>query len=66
MFVIWSLEHQAWWRPDRRGYTCDLSEAGHYTREDAAAIVADANLVPGVFHECMIPVTCVTVPVTPF
>ena len=44
-YVIWSFEHEAWWRPDRRGYTPDLKQAGRYTQADADAIVADANVV---------------------
>jgi hypothetical protein len=45
LFLIWSFEHGAWWGPDRRGYTPRLDEAGHYSREDASAIVAMANVV---------------------
>ena len=35
-FVIWSWEHQAWWAPNRQGYTELLAQAGHYTFEEAA------------------------------
>lgn len=44
-----------WWRPEGRGYTCDLADAGKYTAEQAAALrptdvlvscaVADAAVV---------------------
>lgn len=44
-YVIWSFEHRAWWRPGRWGYTDDLEQAGRYTRREAEAIVADANIV---------------------
>lgn len=56
-FVIWSIEHDAWWRPGKCGYTCKLEEAGRYAREEAAAIVEGANIVS--FNECMIPIECV-------
>lgn len=50
-YVIWSFEHDAWWRPDRWGYTPHLAAAGLYTRGEAEAIVADANIVH--LHEAM-------------
>ena len=37
-FVVWSWEHRAWWRADRKGYTESLNEAGHYTFDEAADI----------------------------
>jgi hypothetical protein len=42
------------------GYTLVLAEAGRYSREEAEAIVADANYPPGVFHECLIPIAAVS------
>jgi len=54
MFVIWSIEHNAWWRPHRWGYTTELSEAGLYSAIESAAIVANANQ-GDVCHECRIP-----------
>lgn len=27
-----------WWRANRSGYTADVAEAGHYTKEEAEAI----------------------------
>lgn len=56
-YLIWSLEHRAWWRPDRMGYTTNLLEAGTYDDATSAAILADANRVHT--HECRIPVACV-------
>jgi hypothetical protein len=32
---IWSGEHHYWWRPEGRGYTGKLGEAGVYSVEDA-------------------------------
>jgi hypothetical protein len=36
--LIWSHEHRAWWRANRRGYTTELLGAGLYSPEDAATI----------------------------
>jgi len=38
--LIWSNEHQAWWRSNGRGYTNQLSEAGIYDINDAWSKVA--------------------------
>jgi hypothetical protein len=54
-YVIWSIEHQAWWRPGWMGYCVSLHDAGLYTQREAAEILSRANLVA--FHEAMIPVT---------
>lgn len=56
-YVIWSIEHRAWWRPNSVGYCDTLSEAGRYAQGEAERIVARANLVR--FHECMIPIDAV-------
>ena len=56
-FVIWSIEHNAWWAPMRQGYTRDVLSAGQYDRYEANEIVHDANIVR--VEECMIPVACV-------
>ena len=53
-YYIWSIEHNAWWRSDREGYTPHLFLAGLYGQEEAAAIVESAN-EHGTFNECMIP-----------
>ena len=55
-YVIWSIEHQAWWPASRVGYVCTLAEAGRFSQAEATTIVAHANYPPGTFHECMIPV----------
>ena len=41
-YVIWSFDHQAWWRPNRQGYTTKLAEAGRYSAEEAGQIVTDS------------------------
>jgi len=56
-YLVWSIEHTAWWRPAHRGYTRDLYLAGHYSRDEAREIVKNANIVA--CEECMIPLECV-------
>lgn len=56
-FLIWSIEHDAWWRPDWGGYTRVLAEAGRYDEAEAERVLDRANTV-GV-NECRVPVACV-------
>jgi hypothetical protein len=43
-FRIWSLEHNAWWRPNAAGYAVAISDSGIYSFEQAAEICEEANL----------------------
>lgn len=43
MYLIWSHEHRAWWRPNQRGYTTAFDQAGVYSCEDAREIVDGAT-----------------------
>lgn len=43
MFLIWSHEHAAWWKPARWGYTHDPRIAGHYTQAAAEQICENAS-----------------------
>lgn len=42
-WIIWSIEHEQWWKGNHNGYTEELEEAGIYTYEAACKIVAGAN-----------------------
>lgn len=42
-WLIWSMEHEAWWRPAHAGYTERIDEAGRYSYQDALEIVYKAN-----------------------
>ena len=33
-FLIWSMEHKAWWRPEAEGYTRLRAEAGRFLADD--------------------------------
>lgn len=43
-WLIWSIEHKAWWRPAHAGYTELKSDAGSYSYEEALDIVKGANI----------------------
>jgi len=52
--MIFSLEHDAWWRPDSYGYTKNQAEAGLYSKEEAVRIVEGANIGGGKRNEVMV------------
>ncbi len=43
-WLIWSIEHNAWWKPNENGYTQERDEAGKYTFGQACSIVKIANI----------------------
>lgn len=53
--MIWSFEHDAWWRPGRMGYTPVFAEAGHYDAAEAQHIVLNANRYAKDVHEQALP-----------
>lgn len=34
-WLVYSREHNGWWRPDGMGYTVHMDQAGRYSLEDA-------------------------------
>jgi hypothetical protein len=40
-WLVWSSYHNAWWRPDRAGYTNHIAAAGRYAEDEAKAIERD-------------------------
>ncbi len=42
-YLIWSVEHNSWWKAHRCGYTPDKKEAGRYEFNEATEIILDAN-----------------------
>ena len=38
LWMIWSNEHGAWWRPNSCGYTCKVEEAGLFGYDEAKSI----------------------------
>ena len=41
--LIWSNEHDGWWRPNKCGYTSFRELAGEYDLEEAIEICINAN-----------------------
>lgn len=58
-FLIWSIEHEAWWQPERRGYARELGAAGRYPEAEARAIVEQCNRAR--VNECLVPATAVDI-----
>lgn len=50
-WVIWSHEHAAYWRAERRGYTVALVAAGVYSEAEAKAIAAEVSRDPSKLNE---------------
>jgi len=46
-WLVWSHEHNAFWRPDRAGYTPKIEQAGRYSRAEAEKICRDARYGQG-------------------
>lgn len=43
-FLVWSTEHQAFWRAHQCGYTSDVKHAGRYTFEQAKYICKQSSV----------------------
>lgn len=44
LYLIWSIEHNGWWKPAMNGYTQKRNEAGKYNFATASLIVKNANI----------------------
>jgi hypothetical protein len=42
-YLVWSVEHCAWWKPGGWGYTTATHAAGRFTYEQACEILRDAH-----------------------
>ena len=42
-YLVWSNEHDSWWRDAHCGYTSKLEDAGRYTLKEAEEICIGAN-----------------------
>ena len=43
-WIIWSIEHDAWWAPNHNGYVKKRKQAGRYSYFEACQIVRGANI----------------------
>jgi hypothetical protein len=56
VYLIWSFEHNGWWRPGGyKGYTPDFEQAGRFTHDAALAICTKANRYSDTANEAMAP-----------
>lgn len=46
-WLVWSHEHNAFWRANHQGYTRSIERAGRYTRAEAEAICKNASYGEG-------------------
>ncbi len=46
-WLVYSNEHQAWWRANACGYTTDILQAGRYTKEEADGHAETRSRVKG-------------------
>jgi hypothetical protein len=60
-YFVWSIEHNAWWKPNSSGYCTSWTTAGRYSIDEAFNICARANWtclrevpVPAIFFEYQI------------
>lgn len=47
VYLVWSNEHRAWWRPNSAGYTTQLDKAGRYTKNEALKHCSGRDQEPG-------------------
>lgn len=45
VYLIWSLQHLSWWKPEAAGYTGDLWAAGRFTEAEALNEPLDDSLI---------------------
>lgn len=43
IWLVYSREHNAWWRPNSAGYCCKIEQAGRYTKAEAEEICLQAG-----------------------
>ena len=54
-YKIYSIEHEAWWKPFKQGYCKNWNYAGIYCKKNALEILNDANQ-HGTINEALVPV----------
>lgn len=55
LWLVWSNEHEAWWGPNRCGYTQKMNDAGRYTFAEAVQICSVRSIRMCVPDEVCVP-----------
>ena len=56
-FLVWSFEHDSWWRADWNGYTKNIDEAGRYLYASCLKILDSGNMHKDRINEAIVPIT---------
>lgn len=54
-YLVWSIEHGAWWKPGGMGYTRDRDKAGRFTLPAAVEAVHSGDSTGDVPEEAIVP-----------
>jgi hypothetical protein len=57
LWLIWSYENNAWWGPNKCGYTKEWQQAGRYRYGEAVQICDNANRYSKLTNEEMVHTT---------
>ena len=55
-YLIWSIEHNAWWAPNWNGYTAKRGNAGIYSEAEAFEISDRENEGTNEPYEALVPI----------
>lgn len=56
-YLVWSIEHNAWWRQNGAGYTKNRIEAGRFTLKEALEHVRSGDYIGHEPEEAIVPET---------
>jgi len=56
-YLVWSIEHGAWWKANGNGYTVNRTEAGRYTLDEALDCVRSGTIDRDIPEDSIVPET---------